>query len=226
MPRHAPGFNHGGSSMKTLLAAACALSLLAPAAVRAQDAGSVPTFHATLQDKMNLKIIRIDKDARLVTLQHGATDTLQVVCGPEIKNFDQLAVGDNVSTNYKEELSIRVDPTGSFSETSEHAMSSAKKGASPAASFWEKHEVSAKITAIDKANGTATIQTMKGEKFTVYPDHPENLDKVQVGNFVVVTQTTTRAISVSKPGKSKGTAKKTTTKGSTKTTTTTKTETK
>jgi len=58
---------------------------------------------------------------------------------------------------------------------------------------------------------------MNGEKFTVIPDAVENLDKVQVGNVVVVTQTSTRAISVTTPG-----AKKTTTKTSTSTKTTTK----
>ena len=210
--------------MKTLLAAAVALTLLAPAAARAQDAAAPPSFHATLTDKLNLRIIRIEQDTRLVTLQHGSGDTIQVVCGPEVKNFDKLAVGDLVTTTYKEDLAIRIDPTGSFSESTEHMSSSAKKGATPAAQFWEKREVTAKISAIDKAKGTAPIETRHGEKFTVIPDVPENLDKVQVGNFVVVTQTTTRAISVSKPGKSKGTTKKTTT--SSKTTTTKKTETK
>jgi hypothetical protein len=206
--------------MKTLLAAVAAVALLAPAVVRAQD--DVPTFHASLTDKMNLKIVRIEPDSRLVTLRHSSGDTLQVVCGPEVVNFDQLRVGDNVTTQYKEDLSIRIDPNGSFTETTETASTRAKKGGTPAAQFWEKNEVSARISAIDKTKGTATIETRRGEKFTVIPDSPENLDKVQVGNFVVVTQTINRAISVSKPGKSKGTTKKTTAKM----TTTTKTETK
>jgi hypothetical protein len=188
--------------------------------VRAQDAS--PTFHASLTDKMNLKIVRIEPESRLVTLRHGSGDTLQVVCGPEVRNFDQLRVGDNVTTEYKEDLSIRIDPNGSFTETTETSSTRAAKGATPHAQFWEKNEVSARISAIDKVKGTATIETKKGEKFTVIPDSPENLDKVQVGNFVVVTQTINRAISVSKPGKSKGTTKKATSK----TTTTTKTETK
>jgi len=208
--------------MKTLLAAFAALALLAPAAVRAQDTSAPPTFSASLTDKINLKIIRIDKESRIVTLKHGSGDTLQVVCGEEVRNFDQLRVGDNVTTTYKEDLAIRVDPNGSFTETSETSSSRAAKGATPRAQFWEKNEVSARITAIDKTKGTATIETRKAGKFTVIPDSPENLDKVKVGDFVVVTQTINRAISVSKPGKAKGTTKKT----SSKTTTTTKTETK
>ena len=203
--------------MKTLFAAAIALLICLPSSSRAQDAASVPTFSASLEDTLVLHITRIEKEARLVTLKNAAGDTLSVVCGPEVKNFDLLRVGDRVQTVYKETLSIRVDPTGEMSETTESTSSSAKKGASPAAQFWEKREVKAKIIEIDKASGTAEIETMNGERFTVIPDAVENLDKVQVGNVVVVTQTSTRAISVTTPG-----AKKTTTKTTTSTKTTTK----
>jgi len=203
--------------MKTLFAAAVALMICLPSSSRAQDAASVPTFSASLEDTLVLHITRIEKEARLVTLKNAAGDTLSVVCGPEVKNFDLLRVGDRVQTVYKETLSIRVDQSGEMSETTESTSSSAKKGASPAAQFWEKREVKAKITAVDKANGTVDIKTRSGEEFTVIPDEPGNVDKVQVGNFVVVTQTTSRAISVTSPAKK--TTTKTTTSTKTKTTT-------
>ena len=204
--------------MKTLLAAAVVLALVLPAAARAQD--SIPTFHASMTDTLKLKITRINTPDRIVTLKDAHGDTLQVECGPEIRNFDKLRVNDMVQTVYKEDLSIRVDPTGSFTETTEKSSTRAAKGAAPAAQFWEKKEVSAKITEVNTAAGYAVIQTKRGEEFTVLPDSPENLSKVQPGNFVVVTQTVTSAISVSKPMTIKQTNKKTTTK--TKTTTTTK----
>lgn len=200
--------------MKTLFAAAIALLICLPSSSRAQDTASLPTFSATLEDTLVLHITRIEKDARLVTLKNAAGDTLSVVCGPEVKNFDKLKIGDKVQTIYKETLSIRVDKSGEMVETTEQTSSSAKKGDAPAAQFWEKREVKAKIIEIDKPGGTAEIETRSGEKFTVIPDHVENLDKVQVGNFVVVTQTSSRAISVTTPS-----TKKTTTKTTPKTTT-------
>ena len=203
--------------MKTLFAAAIALLICLPSTTRAQDTASLPTFTASLEDTLVLHITRIEKAARVVTLRSKAGDTLSVECGPEVKNFDKLKVGDRVQTVYKETLSIRIDKSGEMVETTEQSSTSAKKGDAPAAQFWEKREVKAKIIEIDKASGTAEIETMNGERFTVIPDAVENLDKVQVGNVVVVTQTSTRAISVTTPG-----AKKTTTK----TTTSTKTSTK
>lgn len=203
--------------MKTLFAVAIALLICLPSSSRAQDTASLPTFTASLEDTLVLHITRIEKGARHVTLKNAAGDTLSVECGPEVKNFDKLKVGDRVQTVYKETLSIRVDKSGEMVETTEQSSSSAKKGDAPAAQFWEKREVKAKIIEIDKAGGTAEIETMSGEKFTVIPDAVANLDKVQVGNFVVVTQTSTRAISVTTPSAKKATTTKTTT--STKTTT-------
>ena len=203
--------------MKTLFAATIALLLCLPAISRAQDTASLPTFSASLEDTLVLHITKIEKDTRIVSLKSRGGETLEVECGPEVKNFDKLKVGDKVQTVYKETLSIRVDPSGDMVETKEHSSTSAKKGDAPAAQFWEKREVKAKIIEIDKAGGTAEIETMKGERFTVIPDVVENLDKVQVGNVVVVTQTSTRAISVTTPS-----AKKTTTKTTTSTKTTTK----
>jgi len=203
--------------MKTLFAAAIALLICLPTATRAEDTTSLPTFSASLEDTLVLHITRIEKDARLVTMKNAAGDTLSVVCGPEVKNFDKLKIGDKVQTVYKEVLSIRVDKSGEMVETTESSSTSAKKGDSPAAQFWEKREVRAKIIAIDKAGGTAEIETLSGEKFTVIPDKVENLEKVQVGNVVVVTQTSTRAISVTTPSAAK--TAKTSTKTTTKTTT-------
>ena len=204
--------------MKTLFAAAFALLVCFPSSVRSQETAPLPTFSATLEDTLVLHITRIEKDARIVTLKNKAGDTLSVECGPEVKNFDKLKVGDRVQTIYKETLSIRVDKSGEMVETTEHSSTSAKKGDSPAAQFWEKREVKAKIIAIDKPGGTAEIETMDGEKFTVIPDSVENLDKVQVGNFLVVTQTSSRAISVTTPGmkKKSSTTRSTTTKTTTK----------
>ena len=101
--------------MKTLYAAAIALLLCLPSTSRAEDAASLPTFSATLEDTLVLHITRIEKESRLVTLKNAAGDTLSVVCGPEVKNFDLLKVGDRVQTIYKETLSIRVDKSGEMS---------------------------------------------------------------------------------------------------------------
>ena len=100
--------------MKTLFAAAVALMICLPSSSRAQDAASVPTFSASLEDTLVLHITRIEKEARLVTLKNAAGDTLSVVCGPEVKNFDLLRVGDRVQTVYKEEIKAVLIDSGYY----------------------------------------------------------------------------------------------------------------
>lgn len=183
----------------TLLAALLALAL--PLAARAQEGASAakPAFSAMLKETKKFTIIQIDKASRIVTVKNASGDTMSVVCGPEVKNFAQLKVGDEVKTTYTETLTIHVEGSGEPEATSETMTARAKEGEKPGGSIIERTTAKATIKAIDKAKGTATLQTMSGEQFTVTADNKANLDKVQVGNAVVVTYTVAHAISVSKP---------------------------
>jgi len=197
----------------TLLAALLALAL--PFTARAQDGMSAakPAFGAMVKETRKFTITAIDKASRVVTVKNAKGDTMSVECGDEVKNFAQLKVGDVVTTVYTESLTLHVEGAGEPEATTETMSGSAKPGEKPAASVAERTTVKAKITAIDKVKGTATLQTMSGEHFTVTADDKANLDKVQVGNTVVATYTVAHAISVSKPA-AKPAAKPTTkTKG-------------
>jgi hypothetical protein len=164
-------------------------------------AGS-PYIMASAKQTQTLKIIAIDKDKRIVTLLSAAGDTVDVKCGKEVRNFNKLAVGDDVKTTYSESYSIHVEQGGEAGETKEVATSRAPVGGTPEAAIYETRQVSAKVDAVDKAKGTVTLATMSGEKFTITPQNKANLDKLAVGNTVVVTERIGNAISVSKPGAS------------------------
>jgi len=183
----------------TLLAALLVLAL--PLGARAQEGTSAakPTFSAMVKETRTFAIAAIDKGSRVVTLKNAKGDTMSIVCGDEVKNFAQLKVGDEVQTKYTESLTVHVEGSGEAEATSEMMTSQAKPGEKPSASITERMTAKAVIKAIDKTKGTATLQTMSGEHFTVEADNKANLDKVQVGNAVVVTYTIGHAISVSKP---------------------------
>jgi len=75
----------------------------------------------------------------------------------------------------------------------------------PAASVSERTQYKATIQAIDKEHGTAKLKGYDGEEFVITPLHPENLDKVAIGELVVFTYTEVMAVSVEKvaPAKKK-----------------------
>jgi hypothetical protein len=107
-------------------------------------------------------------------------------------------VGDEVQTTYTETVTIHVEGAGELEATSETMTSQAKAGEMPAASITERMTAKATIKEIDKTKGTVTLQPMDGEPFSVTAENKANLDKVQVGNVVVVTYTVGHAVSVSK----------------------------
>jgi len=195
----------------TWLAALLALAL--PLAARAQQGTSAasPAFSAVVKER-KFTISAIDKPGRVVTLKNAAGDTASVECGDEVKNFAQLKVGDVVKTTYTEALTVHVEGAGEAEATSETHTSRAKPGEKPSGGIMERTTAKAKITAIDKVKGTATLQTASGESFTVAADDKANLDKVQVGNTVVVTYTVAHAISVTSPTATKSASTKSSTK--------------
>jgi hypothetical protein len=203
--------------MKTMFILAALLIAASPMSASSQEksqgkAAGSPYILASARMTQKLKIVAIDKDTRVVTLLSDAGDTVDVKCGPEVRNFAQLAVGDTVKTTYSESYSIHVEEGGEAEQTKEVATSRAPEGGTPGASSYETRTVKAKIDSIDKTKGTVTLATMTGEKFTVTPQNKANLDKVAVGNTVVVTEQVGNVISVSKPSA----AKKSSTKSSTK----------
>ena len=199
--------------MRKFLILSAILVVAMPLCAMAQEQAAAPPakpasggfFKATTQETENLKILKIGATDRIVTLKSELGDTLEIECGPEVKNFAQLKVGDDVVAKFTETLSVSVEAAGEPMDTKETTTSEAKLGDKPASTVMERTQVRAKILSIDKGKGTATLQCYDGEPFTVTPLVRANLDKVQVGNIVVFTHTTGHAISVSKPAaKAKG----------------------
>jgi len=159
-----------------------------------------PQFETADTITAQVHVLAVDKANRLATVKRDVGDTVVVEVGPEVKNFDQLAAGDVIDVIYIDRLTVRVEPPGAMSTSSETSTSTAAPGQKPGASYGERTETKATITAIDKAKGTATLTGPEGGTWTVTPRVPENLDKVKVGDLVVFTHTEDVAVSV-KAGK-------------------------
>ena len=62
--------------------------------------------------------------------------------------------------------------------------------------------VTATVTAIDKKKGTVTLKGPEGNLVTAKAEDPKNLDKIKVGDELLITITEALAISV-EPAKKK-----------------------
>jgi Cu/Ag efflux protein CusF len=139
----------------------------------------------------------IDKANRTVTIKgpHGNLET--ITAGPEVRNFDQIKVGDNVALRYVEALSLELKKGGKapVARTDTEMGARAKPGEKPAAGVGRQIHVTADVVAVDAANQTVSL---RGPKQTVELKvrDPEQFKLVKVGDQVDATYTEALAISV------------------------------
>lgn len=137
------------------------------------------------------------REVTLVT-RDGTKTTFKA--GPEVINFDQIRVGDQVRTTVMEELIVSLWEEGMPRNDSQAAeVVLAPKGDTPWGVIANTVEVIATVQSIDLKRHKATLQLPDGKSktFAVRPD--VNLTKVPLGQKVVIHVTEALAITVEKP---------------------------
>jgi hypothetical protein len=150
--------------------------------------------------KLTATVTGIDAANRKVTLVTQNGEKTTVKCGPEVINFDQIRVGDQVKVAVTEELAVSMAAEGAAqSDGGTAVVALAPKGAKPGGVVASTVQVTAKVTAIDRKHRKATLQFPDGTTHTVAVRSDVDLTKRQVGEEVVIRTTETLAISVEKP---------------------------
>ena len=165
-------------------------------AVQAGEAGGVVEDTYTV----SARVSDLDRPSRHITLtaSDGAKSTF--TAGPEIRNFDQLVVGDKVNATLTERLVIFVrssseDPSVSHAA----ALATAPKGAKPGAMVAEMYEIVASVKSIDSTNRNAMLQFSDGQTRTVHVRPDVDLARYKVGDSVVIRVTSALSVLVENP---------------------------
>jgi hypothetical protein len=150
--------------------------------------------------KNSATVTAIDAANRKVTLvaPDGRKETF--TAGPEVVNFDQIRVGDQVKATLTERLAVYMakdNPPASEGQATVVAL--APKGAKPGGLMAQTVQVIAKVKAIDLKHHKATLEFPDGTTKTVAVRQDVDLTKRQVGEEVVIRCTEAVAISVEKP---------------------------
>jgi hypothetical protein len=139
----------------------------------------------------------VNKATREVTIKGPRGHVETVVAGPEVKNFDQIKVGDKVALRYMEALSLelKIGGTAPVARTDSAMGGTAKPGEKPAAGVGRQIHVVANVVAVDAATQTVSL---KGPKHTVdlHVGDPEQFKLVKVGDQIEATYTEAVALSV------------------------------
>jgi len=202
---------------KTLVAAAVLiLSAALPAAAQKPDVtggavvASEPGKAAVARAvEISAEVVAIDKAARIVTLKGPKGNIVDVLAGDEVKNFDQIKVGDFVFVRFLQSLSLELQKTkaGGGTISTRELTAEAAPGEAPAAAAARVVTAIAHVTAVNKKAKTISLKGPRGNVVTLDVHNPDQFKLVKVGDQVLVTYTEAVAISV-EPAPKKDAGKK------------------
>lgn len=166
----------------------------------AMHADGKPAIMSARTIKVVAMVEAIDHKSREVTLKKENGELVSFTADEEVRNLDQVSVGDTVSTEYQQQLSVEVlaadDAVPAYAEI--EAMERAKEGEMPGVATVEVQIEVSTVTAIDLENNRFTLQTADGMLNEYEAASSENLKRAAVGDVVVVTYTQMMAIKVEK----------------------------
>lgn len=144
----------------------------------------------------------VDLAKRVVTIKGSKGRTVELKVGEEAKKLDQVKAGDKVVAKYYESIAFRMKKPGEAEGvTAEQAVGAAKPGEVPAAVIANQVTVTATIEDISPKKTYVTLKGPEGKTVDVKVRDPKNLEKVKVGDQVIITYTEAFAIALDKPEK-------------------------
>lgn len=147
-------------------------------------------------------IIAIDPTTRVVSIKGEKGHVVDITNPPEVKNFDQLKVGDIVSVEYRRSIALALKRGGSGirSEVETTATASAAAGEKPGGAEVRRRTIVANVLSVNHKAQTITVKGPKNRVVDVKVNDPQVLKEVKKGDQVVAVVTDAVAVSVT-PGK-------------------------
>ena len=187
---------------KTTLIAALIVAATASFSVSAQSSGVVvdrqPGKVGMAQAvDVTATISALDAGKREITLKGPDGKEVTMVAGPEVKNYNQLKVGDKVDIQYVEALVLELKKGGGLpvARTEKEERTGAKPGEKPGVKGARQFTVVGDVIALDPATQTVTL---KGPQRTadLKVRDPEQFKLISKGDQIQATYTEALAVAV------------------------------
>ncbi|WP_426416144.1 hypothetical protein [Aestuariirhabdus sp. LZHN29] len=176
----------------------------APVAGQSASAGDMaqdkPFAAYTQELTLTAKVAGINHETReLVLVDEGGFEQTFVV-GEEARNLDQVSVGDMLTINYLENITIKV-VDGTNMEAGAAVVAEAvrsKEGEMPAGAMGQTQVEVYMVEAINLESNTFVLKDAAGNVKEFTARNPENLKRSSVGDAVVMSVTKVIAVDVAK----------------------------
>jgi hypothetical protein len=149
------------------LTALCAAALLAHA-----DDKKPYSSKDSVEAKATVEEVRPD---RSLVLKGEDGERLALVAGPDVRNFEQIKVGDEVSLVYHVGIAAEVKPKGTPLASPQYSAyeKRAQPGAKPGGSVGQELAATVRIESVDTSFNTVTFKKADGVTRTVAVDDPD-----------------------------------------------------
>jgi hypothetical protein len=142
-------------------------------------------------------VTAIDKATRTVTLKGPGGRSADVVCGDEVKNFDQIRVGDKVTVVYQQALSLELmKKRSSDAPSGTVAVMAAKPGERPAGVVGREVRALADVVQVDKKNSIISLKGPRGNVIDLKVRNQDHFKVVKKGDQVEVVYAEAVAVAV------------------------------
>jgi len=191
--------------MRSMRAIATAIVLVSPLAIAQkapEGAGVVATAPgkgvAMQAAKASAKVEAIDKANRTVTLKMANGESRTITAGPDVRNFDQIKVGDTLTIKYLEALAIELKKDGKAvaGRSEVKSLERADPGKKPGGMATREITAVADVVNVDTHKKVVTVKNGKGELIDLNIRDPEQLKLVKKGDQIQATYTEAVAISL------------------------------
>jgi len=183
-------------------ALACLLVAGLATTAMAQQAGASMTSapgKVTVKEELKLSAVvtAINAEKRIITLKGEKGKVREIEAGPEVRNFAQIKVGDQVKIKAHESLTLELLKGGAGNPTRVEGSgeTQAKKGAKPAAGATEHVIVVADVVSVDRQASTVLVKGPH-HSMTLEVRDPAQLKLIEVGDRIKGTYEAAIAISV------------------------------
>jgi hypothetical protein len=157
-----------------------------------------PALSEEVTVTMEATVTAVNHETRQVTLKNTAGESVTFIASDEVRNLAQVDVGDKLMVEYMEAIDIQVmgPEEADLGAGKIAAATRAEPGEKPAGAEISETTVVVAIESIDKENETVTLKGPEGNSKTVKVRNPANLDKVAIGDKVMITYTESLVIVV------------------------------
>jgi Cu/Ag efflux protein CusF len=185
----------------------------APQLYAQQPGGTVETTStrpggatATQTTKVTADVVSINPAAREIVLRQPNGEIAELVVGEDVKNLEQVRVGDRVTAEYRQALSLdlKKGAAGIREQTESQSGSLAQAGQKPGGAVQREVTILADVTAVDRDTQTVALRGPRGNTVKLKVQDPDQLAKVKKGDQVQAVYTEALAINVQREARSYG----------------------